>query len=954
MNGFLNNNQGWWGFLALLVPFVPYLWQVGRTLRTARLSDRERWRLLITTMRNDRSLVLRQRRDEFQLPIRMVDASDDALAEPASELLAMLTAGRCAEVVGDAGAGKSYLAVEVRRTGLAAGDEPACVVDLVSARDWHPRRWRRHSEAARARDLAVWASRVLHRRYPQFRRSNLRQLVDEGRIMLAVDGFDEVDSEGADSLWQAIIAHASRLPVLVLRRPGSALSAVTAERLSFYEFGQYTLRPLRERDVAKLLRERFTWFDQLAEARRPHLLRQVLTNPLLLHIALQVCSRTEVPRQILDSADPRAALWSVFLRDRLDGSALARHDPRLSRVLEAVALSSSSSTGRLSEVNHDIRVRRTTIVLVTLTALSIGWYVGSPAMALTTAVSIAAGLNPYRPLRVFGIPLPWFVQRSEVGQICVSLLGTVITYAVFLHLTRAVGMFTEIVAMFDNDPIVALYRHGGSIMDSFWVNVSLVVPTEWNYRDFIWLGLMLQVVSIGRVISLFDTKADAAHALPFWSALPFADKLWARPVLVVILVLALGLDNQFVLIMVLFLLATMVYRAVDLLFFAVRIRSVRCLSPRLLRGLDELGVIYAEGNRFRLVHLEIADRIALDLVRDDRRVGRLVRTIPGHRGPDIVDAALGHRDAARSRPLTQQLARQYPRDLQLASQACLLLLYGIGDPRAAFRAVKRQRMTTNAAHLAEVYWSLRDVRRSRVLLDRIVRRYPTDIFVLHKACRILVSDGEPEAALELLRKAESLTDGPDRWYCQSKAVVLRSEWETANVDANGSSGEVVRAETDTILAELDSLSGVENPMHHLAELELARRWSERYGEHRRALELLRRLERVEGFAGGIICARMAQLYLRLGDDQFAARYVGRIMDELDWDEDTESQLEAAVVASSATGDRRAEAIVNRLMSYGWSLSVRLSRIATEMQALRARQSAVEEAAVSRPVPDPAE
>lgn len=937
MTGFLNNNQGWWGFLALLVPLVPYLWRLGRTVRTARLSDQERWRLLVTTMRNDRSLVLRQRRDEFQLPIRAEDANGVALAEPAADLFALLTAGRCVEVVGEAGAGKSYLAVEVRRTGLAVAD-PARVVDIVSARDWHTPRWIWRTGTVRAAELANWASRVLRRRYPHFRRSDLRHLIDDGRIVLAVDGLDEVNGKDADSLWQAIVGHASRLPVLALRRWGGGPSTVTAERLTFYEFARHTLRPLRERDVADLLRQRFTWFDQLAEARRPHLLRQALTNPLLLHIAVQVWSPTTPPREVLTSTDPRFVLWSAFLRERVGGSALSRHDPRLRRVLETIALSAESSASRLSEVNYHTRVRRVTIVLLALIVLPLGWMAGWPSIALVAVFSASIGLHPFPSRRLFGIPLPWFVQSSFVGQMVVALAATVVGYAIALPVTRAVRAMMDVIASTDLDPITALNQYGGLIFETWWSYLPSVFVLEWDF----WTGYMvatgLLLLALSRQMDLAEFDDDAANFLPGWSLLPFADRAWSRLALLAVFVGFFGISNPSVDAWCVLLLATLLYKLVNLVFFAVRMRSVQCLSPRLLRGLDELGVLYAHGSRFRLVHQEIADNIALNLLQDEKDATRLAKTIPHYRGWKLVNGSTRHQDAERLWPLMRQLVRQYPQDRFLGGQACLMSLFGIGDPVTALQSVRRHRRSSNAAHLAEVYWSLRDVPRARAMFDRTVRRFPASVFVLHKATRLLVLQGELDAALRMLRDAENHVDSEDQWYCRTRAAVLMSK---------ATPGARATTESDAALAKLLSLAEPDNLMRAMAELELARRWSEEYGEHQRALGLLRRHEATWSRRNGILWARIAQVHLRLGNDRLSLRYVTRIMDDLTWDEDPDHQLESAIVAANATGDRLATEIAERLIRYGWPQDARLLGIADDMRRLGGQRTV-------RPETDPNE
>ncbi|MEV4313938.1 hypothetical protein [Actinocrispum sp. NPDC049592] len=925
MTGFLNNNQGWWGFLALLVPFLPYLWRIGRTVRTARLSDQDRWRLLITTMRNDRSLVLRQRREQFQLPIRVVDAGNTALSEPATDLFALLKAGRCVEVVGDAGAGKSYLAVEVRRAALAV-TEPDRVVDIVSAREWRKPRWTWLPDSGEATELASWASRALRRRYPHFRRSDLRRLIDEGRIVLAVDGLDEVDSDGAESLWQAIVGHASRLPVLVLRRSGGALSAVTAERLSFYGFARHTMRPLRERDVADLLRRRFTWFDRLAEAQRPHLIRQILTNPLLLHIAVQVWSPITPPQEVLTSTDPKFELWSAFLHERVGGSALSRHDPRLRRLLEAIALSTGSWASRLSDVNYNIRVRPLTIGLLALIALPVGWLVRWPDLAVIAVICASTGLSSHARSRVFGIPLPSFVRRSPSGLIVAALIGTVAGYVLALLAIRAVWLFVDLVAQLGPDPVAVLDEYGDLVVSAWWSSLPWVFDVQLVPFQIAALIVALTLLAVGSLLQSEGSGDDATIYLPGWGRLPFADRLWPRLVLIALLVLAFGLDYAPVFAFCVLLLAGVLYRVINLVFFAVRIRSVHCLSRRLLRGLDELGVLYADGARFRLVHQEIADNVARELLRDEKDMIRLARTVPYERGWDIVDASTRHQDVAWVRPLVQRLVRQYPQDEGLASQACLLLLYGIGDPAAAMEPVRRQQSDIGGAYLAEVYWSLRDMPRARALLDRTVRRFPANVFVLHQAASFLVFQNEMDAALRLLREAQTRVDDDTRWYFRTLAAVLVSAHDPAAGQA-----------PETALAELQSLAEPGNPYHEMAELELARRWSEQFDEHQRALALLRPLEGIDSRSDAIVWSRMAEVHLRLGNDQLAFRYANRIMDELTWDLDLDHQLEAATVAAGATGDELAAQIADRLIGYGWPQPPRLHTIAADMRSLRARR-----------------
>ena len=277
----------------------------------------------------------RQIQDPFPLPVRWRPAAEEltdhwanicrapagGTAEPLAlsgrldeivDVYRRVPSGRLA-VLGRSGSGKSVLAVRFVLDLLKSRDRAGPVPVIFSVGSWNPA----------AVPLRDWLADQLTRDHPGLagtgpgRTSTAAALVEAGRILPVLDGFDEI----ADGLRGPALdaLNATALPLLLTSRPVEYTGAVTATDvltsaaaveltdLTLDDLADYLPRTARKTGGADAAAT--VWDPVLAELReRPHgtgaaNLTAVLTTPLMVTLVRAVYSDTpgRDPGELLDS-----------------------------------------------------------------------------------------------------------------------------------------------------------------------------------------------------------------------------------------------------------------------------------------------------------------------------------------------------------------------------------------------------------------------------------------------------------------------------------------------------------------------------------------------------------------------------------------------------------------------------------------------------------------------------
>ena len=725
-----------------------------------------------------------------------------------------------------------------------------------------------------------------------------------------------------DSLWKAIIRHATQRPVLVLRRSDSLVSSTIAERLRFYEFSQFEVRPLSEVAVARFLRERFTWYDSLSNAVRPDILRRMLTNPLQLHIAAETWSRDEPPSEVLEAADPSEALWTRFVRDKLNHSAIGQASPWLRRTAQALALSAPSTTTTLTQAFHDPRIRPITILVLCVIGLPLGWWMDlwTVTVVVITLVGIAARLSAYVPSRLFLVPIGRLAER-QVGHLVVTAVLYGFAFMVIWPVMVALWLITASVSVAVDTADLGIWSTVGYAFDIWWYNLfrnDFVAVLDFVTLGWIWILTYLNFLNLSTPQDDFVKRAYG------WAFFPFRHHLWLRVLIVgVLLLVGVSLDNWVCLALGLIVLATVVHETVRFLMFAVYCGSVRGTMRGTLRDLEVLGLVYQDRDRFRFVHAEVADNIAIEALRPPETCLENAKKLSADRGASLLERRCQYSDVSWMTPVVRDLMAHHPSSAQLLSIGSLYLTYAVPDPPAVVsmlrRYVHRWGHTTLEVHLAEAYQFAGDLDRADQIMTDTVRRNPDDFWVVRRGVSMAVALDDVDRGVRLLQDFLQKATGAKRAEVRMELVLLQLR--------------TGRMAEDQALEQLTALSA--GHLWFFPTLEIARLHSELEGDHDRAIGLLDGLGR--DFRDSIVSARLAQTHLRAGNHDQVVRHLVQAARELSWLDWPHLQLESAVTVAAATGSPLATEVRDRLTRHGWRIDPRLAAVAERFRGMGAAE-----------------
>ncbi|MEH1096114.1 NACHT domain-containing protein [Micromonospora sp. CPCC 205739] len=228
-----------------------------------------------------------------------------------TRLVDVYDASRRILLIGRPGSGKTthllQLTEELLRRARADDDSPAPVVLLLS-------RWRTSHP-----DFCSWASAEIGERYG-VAPAEVRQWLDDGRVILLLDGLDEVDDEYQDACLEAINSFA-RADSFAGTGMVVTCRSQDYERLHRLAFDvALVVRPLSRAQIDRALRSAGPDLDTLRHALdRDETLRELLTTPLMLGVAT-IAYRGATPDQLPTGGDSdahRQVLYRLFVQRML-------------------------------------------------------------------------------------------------------------------------------------------------------------------------------------------------------------------------------------------------------------------------------------------------------------------------------------------------------------------------------------------------------------------------------------------------------------------------------------------------------------------------------------------------------------------------------------------------------------------------------------------------------------
>lgn len=190
-------------------------------------------------------------------------------------------------VLGDTGAGKTVLALRFTLDLLDSRRAPQPVPVLLSASSWDPNE-----------DLKVWMTRRLLEDYPALANVHgsdaVKKMVDERRVMVVLDGLDEIPAPLLPKAIRALdFAVSGAHPVLVTCRGDAYASAVEDSGEILKQAAVLKIQPIGLDDAATFLTaperpsSKDRWDPVIGQLRsQPNApLAQVLTSPLMVSLA---------------------------------------------------------------------------------------------------------------------------------------------------------------------------------------------------------------------------------------------------------------------------------------------------------------------------------------------------------------------------------------------------------------------------------------------------------------------------------------------------------------------------------------------------------------------------------------------------------------------------------------------------------------------------------------------
>lgn len=933
---FFENNTGLWGFLALLVACI---FEVLRRRRTAGQLGHAQWATLVDAVSRlvdgELNQVVASQSERLtvgqELPVRVQTAAGQLLTPAPQALYELMSSGKVIRVIGATGSGKSVLGLLVARYAVdrARSVEGSPLVHVIDASLWRDpgllrRGWSRWIHSTDS--FEDWMAHQCSRHYRQFGR-HMRKLLSDRRLMLCLDGLDEVPVPERTSLERALRIHMSTRPgysLLVLSR-SSIDDRATAVRLEGAE--SYELLPLERETVRPLLED--GGLDEIVRnARQPYAVRALLANPLYLAIVVQARPPGSSTKTLLESERPREDLLRHYLDDVLASAAVRAGDPQSTeRVAQLMALASRGTrTVRVRDLLRHPLAARVTTAIWALVLLSWGWLIGSISLALVLTTAIAHGVRP----------LDWGVlnrlrRRRFYNRPFGSITFLALVYGALWQVLHTTVITTK--AAFDS----AYGVLAAPSFDVWWRTIG-----EPNVTGSVRMINAIPAISIGvccaslsmMELETMDARSDVRSALRALGGGRVADSVVARCCVTAgvvglasiypsVTLLSLGrhrvavsLEGLSVATAVV-LLTPVVFEAVSA---ALVIRRER-LRPRAVRvcikALVSTGLLAKTDPGYRFAHGSFAEFLATKALASMTEPEALRRLAPD----EVIDLIDSRRRAEVTRwvkPMLANMARLYPHDESVAFTQGLFL-YRVQDDLGSAERTLRTMLTASPTSPGRVLLAeILTVSGRKPEADRewavATQTQPSDFEPVQYAVRRDLRAGRVECAEKRLQRAADrfgmgvFRSGADQAICNVHFLELQSQF------ADDVLSRSARLELGRLVAAVDPQVRVR------AVLELARVAIETEPDLARAKTLLQQ-EVLRGSNHALLLARLAVAEWLSFRDQDAVALARTAWDSLRWDNDPVEELETCVLVGVTchSHEALAEAAAMRLVRRGWRL-----------------------------------
>lgn len=889
-------------------------WQAIARLRSLRRLTTERVDLLRTRIAGkrdgdlSRSLVL-----DRPLPVSLRGAGLDGAPDPIAELYGLLERSRALRIVGAAGAGKSTLALSLvaHAADRQLQERNAPLLEVVSLRDWKPQRVRRAltrpllgRRGRRYEELVEWMATALNVEHPVFSPRHLAKLISDQRLIICLDGLDEVRAEHRATLEAALVSHArAGIPLLVLGRPGGN-SETHALDAPLPGFDTVEMQPLRPEVVRKAIARNPGWRTLMHDARRPRVVGAMLRSPLLLSIALLTWRPDERPRALEESDHPQEALWNAYIEratsHRTTSVAAAREAERAAEWIALATRRRTSVDFRPSDACwHRIGAQATAFGCGAL-LMFYGWTHLCVSYMLVAWLAICCGLLVPDRMMVtrFGRRIPFGTASGYAALVAVL---AILTFLLFIGVNMVKSFAETPVATPDGSE--PLWRHL-DLLGAWWHNFG-ADRLRWSLQPLIMITALLPA-SIA-TYDLTSPHRDVVTGLvPRALKQTYSLRLLGIPLIVV----GFALDKWSCAILGVAFLAPLL--CIGFSAFALRRDGEIAGAEAHCRALVEMGLLHRIGSRYRFRHDELSSTLARRALQRLGRADHLGALPSPFVALDVVDDRMLPTVRAWTGPVLRQLSEAWPWSSSVAWHRCIYVYLAEGRSDAAEAILRPAYEASRSSGLRSQLAELVDTQGRLEEADRLWPNVRTDtaggFVMLNKLVRSRLRRGDVPAALAMLERAVAQAKRDNAVWAEVLLCELRCRFGDVRAQNDGFTGlERLAARTAGELRER-------------AVLELARVHVEVRGDRLRARALLD-AQAAGGAPTALLCARYALLEAADDDARGAAAWIGEAFDSWCWDCDPTHTLEllAIVMLLQEAPAPIVSAQLDSMLRQGWRL-----------------------------------
>jgi hypothetical protein len=905
---FLNDNGGLWTAATLVAMLALAVGEAIFTMRSrpAVLESAQKRGLLVNA--------IRRRRVELDLESRLVlgrllevelrDSAAGANSSP-GELYDSLAAGGQVFVTGEAGAGKSVLALTLVAHSLdRTREEPESrLVETIPLREWRGQVLRRNDWKA----LIRWMAGLLADAYPPLGSKHFVHLLEVQQLIPVLDGLDEVPERRRESLMRCLRSYLEAgMPLVVLSRDREVPlpRSKSDSEAPTPSFSMLELQPL-DKSALAMLPNAPAWNDLVTTSPQPHRVAHLLGNPLTLSVL--VTGGGSEPAQALAAAeDPEDAVWERFF-----DAALGVEEPTRPRSLRRVAgltallaRQRNQAMFRAGDLYATSSAFTPTLVLCTLLITLVCW---GPKLAGANSLAIlilALGLTQWEkswPTRIARrVTRRWWGTAENAVAVLVILLMIPATM-----LAGSVGeSFLRLV-------VIPAVREG-----HLFTGVAASAPDWWrahaqpafsvgSWRPVEWFSLMPLVL----VVALVDLTAPQTVEWTLPTGVPRA----APPVAAATLIVCALLFAQPLVVAAAtgatIMAAPFAYMGFSYAFLVLRKEIAPGGLDQTCRALATAGVLHLRERHYRFRHEELSKRLAAEAAARLADAGSIDRLARPECMTHLIDARIRRDVMERNRRLAGDLLSYCPHYEFALTMKTLHLFYGELRPHEALpeleARVKRFPKCIARVHIAEILDAEGKPVEAEPIWRDVVADYPWLELKWIRRQTMWGAAADAMAALEArIRELPPGTPAIEHVILAE----LRCRFGTAD-------------EVQQATEELEELRHATHPyLAQRATLELARVYAETSHEPDRAAELLEPIID-RGVPDSVKFARFAQLKAASAESGAAEQLGREALELVTWREDPSHQLEALMTAAATVPELtlQANARVRALLKFGWHL-----------------------------------